>query len=253
MSVIDGARLHSINPFTGVTSISPPLVRLALLRSSPGRRRYPYFEATIPENHRNNGRFNAIQGELQRCISRTSHLRIHAKRRDLCKIFESLTSPAPALERLSLSSKGHELKAAIPETLFGGTTPRLSSLQLRNCDISWESPLLNGLIYLDIRLPFSNARPSLVVWLDALDRMSRLKVLTLQAAASPGAGQFPFHVGRTATLPSLTHLNISDSSQVCAYVLAHLDPPALTCLCIKTSPLFWNARDVLKVLLPYVA
>ena len=42
MSVINGAKLHSINPFTGVASISPPLAQLSLLRSSLGRRRYPY-------------------------------------------------------------------------------------------------------------------------------------------------------------------------------------------------------------------
>jgi hypothetical protein len=43
MFVTDGARLHSISHSSGITSISPPLVRLALLRLSRGRRRHRYI------------------------------------------------------------------------------------------------------------------------------------------------------------------------------------------------------------------
>src|SRR6266702_1424 len=43
MSVTTGVRLHSINPASGVTAISPPSIRLARLRYSLGRIRYPYI------------------------------------------------------------------------------------------------------------------------------------------------------------------------------------------------------------------
>src|SRR6266702_467345 len=55
MSVINGARLHSIYPSSGVTSISPPSVRPARLRYllGPGwhpyiwRQIFPYFAGTM--------------------------------------------------------------------------------------------------------------------------------------------------------------------------------------------------------------
>src|SRR6266702_871330 len=43
MSVTTGMRSHSINRISGVTSISPPSVRPARLKSSLGRRWYPYI------------------------------------------------------------------------------------------------------------------------------------------------------------------------------------------------------------------
>jgi hypothetical protein len=209
-----------------------------------------FLEARIPGRHLYN---KAIQRELQRCVTRICDLRIRATPWDLRETLESLISPAPTLECLSLSSEKRGLEVTIPETLFGGTTPRLSSLELRNCDISWESPLLKGLRYLDIRLPSTNARPSLAVWLDALGEMPQLMLLTLYRA-SPRADRFPFDVERTITLPSLKHVNISDSPRDCAFVLAHLDLPALTCLCLKTLPHLWHPSDVqVQELLPYVA
>lgn len=101
-----------------------------------------FLEARIPGRHLYN---KAIQRELQRCVTRICDLRIRATPWDLRETLESLISPAPTLECLSLSSEKRGLEVTIPETLFGGTTPRLSSLELRNCDISWESPLLKAL------------------------------------------------------------------------------------------------------------
>src|SRR6266571_5087836 len=43
MSVTTGVRLHSINPSSGVTSISPPSILPARPRSSLGRRWHPYI------------------------------------------------------------------------------------------------------------------------------------------------------------------------------------------------------------------
>jgi hypothetical protein len=53
----------------------------------------------------------------------------------------------------------------IPDNLFDGSTPRLSCLELSNCGISWNLPLLKGHKYLEILTPF--ARPKLTVWLGA--------------------------------------------------------------------------------------
>ena len=131
-------------------------------------------------------------------------------------------------------------------------TPRLSSLELRTCNISWDSPLSKGLKYLKILTPFENARPKLAVWLDALDEMQQLRALTLHSA-SPPAPPFPFDVERTVTLPSLTHLDISASTCDCALVLAHLNLPALNCICIKAMPSRLLNSGGVQNLLPYVA
>src|SRR6266702_792197 len=80
--------------------------------------------------------------------------------------------------------------------------PRLSCLMLRNCDISWKSPLLKGLRHLDIRTPSAGRRPGLSVWLDVLDEMPELKTLTLHSATPvvPHGASFPSDVERTVTL-----------------------------------------------------
>ncbi|KAF8257754.1 hypothetical protein EI94DRAFT_1757048 [Lactarius quietus] len=209
-----------------------------------------YLKARVSGGHWDKSRLNGFQEELQRRIPRICHLLISANIRHLRDTLSSLVSPAPTLERLSLSSKEHRVQVAIPETLFGGTTPKLSYLELRNCDISWESSLLKGLKDLKIRGPSPNVRPSLSAWLDALDEMPQLEVLTLHEA-SPMTFSFQFDVERTVTLPSLTHLDISDSTSGCALALAHLELPTLTCLCLKASSRFADGDDVREVL-PYV-
>jgi hypothetical protein len=123
-------------------------------------------------------------------------------------------------------------------------TPRLRHLL--------EVSSLKGLKYLKIRIGTSSkvARPKLAVWLDALSELLQLKALTLHYA-SPVAPPSPFEVERTLTLPSLTHLDISASAEDCALVLAHLDLPALTCLCLRTVSLSMSGVDM-QNLLPYI-
>src|SRR6202012_12162 len=104
-------------------------------------------------------------------------------------ILEGLVSPAPTLEYLSLYSQG--ARVYVPDTLFDGTAPRLSRLELRKCGISWRSPFLKGLRHLKIsdQTPYADARPSLPVWLDVLGEMPQLNTLTLNSAspiAPPG-------------------------------------------------------------------
>ena len=210
-----------------------------------------YLEArALGSRHWDDARFRAFREELQARVSGIRHLLISANHYHLPKTLESLISPAPTLERLSLTGE-HQLTEAIPETLFGGTTPRLTCLELRNCGIFWRSPLLRGLNYLDIRSPCVISLPSHSVWLDALDEMPQLKMLTLRRA-SPIASPSPFDVKRTVTLPFLTNFEIADSPRDCAFALAHLDLPALTCLSVKTFFCVEDGND-LQEALPYIA
>jgi hypothetical protein len=199
--------------------------------------------------------FGIFQKELQSRMHQISHLHFILESARLYSKLEVLESPAPNLEYLSLSSRNTytEEKTFIPDSLFDGCTPMLSCLKLRNCDISWKSPLLKGLKYLNIRMPSKHSRPTLAIWLESLDALGelpQLKALTLHSA-SPIAPPTPFFVERTPTLPSLTHLDISASAKDCALALAHLDLPALICLylTVKSRPVYSDVRN----LLPYVA
>ncbi|KAF8262926.1 hypothetical protein EI94DRAFT_1742155 [Lactarius quietus] len=216
-----------------------------------------YLEARVPGRCWDDVRFAAIQKELQARVPNICHLSISAELFRLHRTLGGLVSPAPTLEYLSLFSRGgYQTRITgdhlvVPDALFNGSTPRLSRLKLRNCEISWKSPLLRGLRYLEILSPPADARPTLTAWLDALDELPQLKTLTLHSA-SPIAPVTPFDVERTVTLPSLTHLEILTSPGDCALALAHLELPALTMLCI-TATSHHPDRDNMQILLPYFA
>jgi hypothetical protein len=107
-----------------------------------------YLEARIPHLQWNNSRFSAFEEQIQQHVSHICHLDISAIHLHLHQILNGLISPAPTLKCLSVScEKLWPGKSALPETLFNRTAPRLSRLELRNCHISWESPLLKGLRY----------------------------------------------------------------------------------------------------------
>ncbi|KAH9070739.1 hypothetical protein EDB83DRAFT_361810 [Lactarius deliciosus] len=215
-----------------------------------------HLEARVPVGRWDDSRFSAFQNELHARISHICHLAISAEPSRLHRTLEGLTSPAPTLEYLSLSVElagyvsgaiGGRGFVPLPDTLFDGTTPKLSSLELRNCNINWKSLLLRGLKHLDIRM--SSELPSLSVWLDALDGMPQLKTLVLHSA-SP-IPLIPLNVERTITLPFLTYLDIFDSVESCGLALAHLVLPALACLCVAANSRYPEGSDMQK-LLPYV-
>ena len=225
-----------------------------------------YLEASASvSGHRwDDVRFNTFRKELQARVAYICHLRTCADPFHLQSTLKGLVSPAPILEYLSLSSHtGHTRphrrsgsrpslrRCPIPDTLFSGSTPRLSYLELRSCNISWKSPLLKGLKHLEIIKPSADARPDLTVWLDTLDEMPQLKTLILHWA-SPIAPPLPFRIERAITLPSLTRFDISASSLDCALALSHLDLPALTSLCLSAITSHPQRNDV-QILVPYIA
>jgi hypothetical protein len=195
----------------------------------------------------------AFKEELQQHLSQIRYLDISAMQTHLYKTLQALVSPAPILEHLSLSFEVHTtISSPFPNALFNGTMPRLSHLELRCCDISWESPLFKRLTYLDIRSPSYEARPGLATWLDSLGEMSQLRTLILHSASpvSPTNASPPFEVEHTITLPFLTHLDISAPPWDCAIALAHLNLPALARLSITTRV---HSGWQLHRILPYVA
>ena len=137
----------------------------------------------------------------------------------------------------------------MPFNIFNGTTPSLTSLELKGWHIFWESPLLKGLRILKIELEGSHSRPMLEDWLNALDQMPQLETLVLQNA-SPYAPLTP-EPSRTITLPSLTKFRIDASAKDCVVALAHLVLPALTWLHVDAKSEELEHEDV-RLLIPHV-
>jgi hypothetical protein len=85
--------------------------------------------------------FGIFQKELQSRVPRICHLSITAGTTSLQSTLEGLVSPAPTLEYLSVFHDDiFAEKIFIPNNLFDGRAPRLSCLELRDCDICWKSP-----------------------------------------------------------------------------------------------------------------
>ncbi|KAH9010863.1 hypothetical protein EDB84DRAFT_1406207 [Lactarius hengduanensis] len=214
---------------------------------------YFSLEAWAPKFHWDGVWFRTFQKELLLRVSHICQLAISAEPFSLERVLEGLISPAPILEYLSLSGKKNKSRkrTSVADTLFNGSTPRLSRLELRACDISWRSPLFKGLKHLKINSLSVDARPRLSFWLDALEEIPQLKTLVLHSA-SPVTSSVPFDVKRTVTLPSLTYFDISASPEDCGLALAHLVLPALTSLCVTAFSSLENEGDVERML-PYVA
>ncbi len=125
----------------------------------------------------NGALFSTFQKELYSRVSHIRHLTIRGSDVRLYKVLKGIVSPAPTLEYLSLYRSDYPntpemaKRGLIPDTLFDATAPKLSHLELWYCNISWESLLPIGLRCLLIDSPPANARPSLSVWLDALEKM----------------------------------------------------------------------------------
>ncbi|KAH8993949.1 hypothetical protein EDB92DRAFT_1944230 [Lactarius akahatsu] len=187
-----------------------------------------YLEAYIPDDRR----VSTFEKELQVHVSRICHLAIRAEPTRLQGVLKGLVSPAPTLEYLSLSGEkqwridGLQF-VPVPVTLFDGSTPRLSRLELRYCDISWKSPFLRGLKHLKISRLSADAISRLSFWLDALDEMPQLKTLTLHLA-SPTTSSFPFDVEPLTSLYLTAfsrHRNGGDVQRVLPYIARHAHGP----------------------------
>ena len=199
-------------------------------------------------------RFNALRRQLEAHVSHIRYLTISGGFQNL---LERFISPAPSLISLSLTTSSYPYESSkfvIPDSLFNGTAPKLTRLELLGCSIRWTSPLLKGLQYLKIRTEYPQAIPKLEDWLAALNEMPQLKTLSLNNATPTISVDNP-HISepqRTITLSSLTNFNITASARDCALALTHLVLPALISLVVTSESESQDGDDV-RILIPYVA
>jgi len=228
-----------INP----TMLSPTGIAEMLVRAKTAPL---HFEARI--TFLNDEKLDVCERELKAHVSRIRHLGLSGR---FQTVLEQLVSPAPSLESLTLLDINPP--SFIPNTLFNGNFPKLTSLKLKCCDISWKSPLLKGLRTLQILRPSTGSRPTLEDWLDALNEMPQLETLHLYSSSPVVPVDEPFipKPRRTVTLPYLTRFKITSSAKSCALALAHLVLPALTSLHVSAESQDKKADDI-RLVIPYV-
>ena len=230
-----------------VTRMSPAFMAEILARSKMA----PLNLVAVTTNW-NSKRSGALWSQLRPHISHTRYLEVHGH---LEAARERLLTSAPILRSLALShSKTLSPEVDIPTALFSRTTPRLIHLKLRNCNISWKSPLFKGLQTLEIYRSSREGRPELKDWLNALNEMSQLKTLRLHHATPIASSDTLFTSApqRTVTLPFLIKFSIVARARDCALALAHLVLPTLTHLRVSAESYEWEGDDV-RLLIPYVA
>ena len=251
MFAIDGMRSQSTPPTFGATSISPEVTLAGLTEILARAKMSPlHFEAD-DITPLNKARFNAFGRQLEAHISHTRHLSVSG---EFQTVLEQLVSPAPALVSLSLRKRSDPYtlpQRNIPDSLFSGTAPMLTRLELVGYSFGWKSPLLKGLRTLEVLTPPLQAALTLKDWLAALDQMSQLKTLVLHRATPAVSIDNPLisQPQRTVILPSLTHFTIIGSAKGCALALAHLMLPALISLQVTSVS---ESRDDIRSVIPYV-
>jgi len=139
---------------------------------------------------------------------------------------------APKLQSLSLVEKYKQtLRIAIPTSFIA---PKLRSLEIKYCDISWASTILTGLTVLDIKKLSPECLPTLDELISALRRMPALHTLVLEDALPT----LPFQItslpraprAMNVQLPHLKRLRLVAKILEVANVLARIELPDSTML-----------------------
>ena len=147
-------------------------------------------------------------------------------RSPLKEFFQDLPKSAPQLHTLRMADYSHPLPGAIfsigEDFLYD--TGRLRCVELIDCRISWDSPLLTGLTRLTLEIQDSlKENSSINQFLHALQRMPALTDLRLKDSIpddSEGPSTYP-----VVDLPCLRVLNISSGVGALTAVLRHITFP----------------------------
>ena len=144
----------------------------------------------------------------------------------LDEIFRDSPKSAPQLHTLRIggcSPRFSGIAFSIGED-FLYDTERLRCVELTDCMISWDSPLLTGLTRLTLEVPDSlNVNSSINQFLHALQRMPALTDLRLEESI-PDYSEYP-SVYPVVDLPCLRVLKISSGIDALTAVLSHITFP----------------------------
>ncbi|KAG2013142.1 hypothetical protein CC2G_010080 [Coprinopsis cinerea AmutBmut pab1-1] len=147
---------------------------------------------------------------------------------------------APYLRELTIASEDNHPESiyqglfAIPDSFLAEGTPRLHSLCLHNCGISWKSNLFQGLTSLEVVFSWQGRRFFCQDFLHAMERMPQLTTLTLyDPFAQPDFT--PIREGRLVTMPQLRFVNLRLDLTTVNKLLEHVSLPRLRSLLFCAS------------------
>jgi hypothetical protein len=194
-------------------------------------------------------------------ISRIKELRLVTSKDNIEVLINRIDGDAPLLRSLCLANtRGDDPRNnryTLPEMLFVGDDHHLERLELVNCIISWDSPLLHDLVHLKL---LNTLQPTITQLLEALERMPSIETLDLKDSL-PIVSNDNFgspEIIRVIHLSRLSALRLSSTAIECAYLLNHISYPASTSLMLqctlgvgsnclptifKAISSVWNGRD----------
>jgi hypothetical protein len=163
----------------------------------------------------------------------------------------SLVSPAPLLETLSITSGQITL---LPQSLFSGNAPNLRDLYLGNVFPVWTPAAFTGLkrlrVVIDRHMETSHT-PTYPELFDLLQSLPHLEVLSLTGCLP--LGPFPqFLVDRMTPVPNLRYLSLDGHTFGCRQILEHLNfPPevAISMTCLTDDITGQECCDILPLLM----
>ncbi|KII87415.1 hypothetical protein PLICRDRAFT_43053 [Plicaturopsis crispa FD-325 SS-3] len=165
-------------------------------------------------------------------IPRVVSLRLTASAEDLTHILVDFATPAPAMRSLALEDDGYGARYPLPDTFCAGLSSALRQLDLKQCVIPCDSPLLNNLTRLKLDCTSSTVSQMLIM----LQRAPFLETLELRELEERDCAP-------TANAVELTRLNsitISTRTRECVALLVLLAfPPTATVSlrCVVKGPL----------------
>ncbi|PBK72396.1 hypothetical protein ARMSODRAFT_1002507 [Armillaria solidipes] len=144
----------------------------------------------------------AVFDDVMRHADRSAELNLTGAK-TMEKYLTDITKRAPFLNKLCISQvysryNENEERIALPYNFFDGQAPRLRHLDLRRCQVHWDSGLMQNLTYLRIVEP-GDFRPTTSQLVDLLEQMPYLETLDLDHA-------LPIVSETTKTLPSPSHV-----------------------------------------------
>jgi hypothetical protein len=200
---------------------------------------------------------DAIRLVLQH-ISRIKELRLTAPGDTIAELINPIDEPAPLLQSLHLSDPlGYYLWGdlyMLPERLFVCDGHHLQRLELMNCNIPWESPLLSGLVH----FKFYTSITTTTRLLETLEKMPLLETLDLGGPLTIASDD----TRRVVHLSHLTSLRLFSTSPP-GLSLNDISFPASTSLALRYRLLsvvddysavcnavssVWNGKDGSKLL-----
>lgn len=170
-------------------------------------------------------------------IPRIRHLSISTGARIWQPLISEETFPphanvvADLLHTLILRST-HDLAHCLPMNVFAGGIPLLRQLELHNCNVDWNSPILTGLTSLKLTFEkLSSTRPSMQQMISALKAMPHLEILHLKESVPPTTYVTNSNPHQYTPFSRLSQLEIKKTSMDdCLHLLDQISFPELRSL-----------------------